>query len=215
MKQLLPYLYSWLLSLTCVSCNLLELYLFQTPLQLAVITHQCDLVELLLDHGADPCSVYDHRSGNSLLHIASRDGDSESLKLLINHWHSNKQSSKWSPEIDTQNFEGKITSDIFASLYVSTSMFVCLSFSVCVFVSLSMSLYPCVSFCVSVSVSISVYLTVSLCLCLCVYVCVFVSLSVSLCLCLCLCVYICDNCIYYIFHFISPKGRKHSNGHKG
>jgi ankyrin repeat protein len=72
-------------------------------------------VELLLNHGADPCSVYDHHSGSTLLHIAARDGDHKSLKLLLNHWQNHTQAGRWTPDINTHNFDGKILTPPFTS----------------------------------------------------------------------------------------------------
>lgn len=44
----------------------------QTPLHLAVITEQPQLVERLLNAGSDPCMADD--SGNTALHIACKKG---------------------------------------------------------------------------------------------------------------------------------------------
>ena len=83
------------------------------------------------------------------------------------------------------------------SLCVSVTLSVCLSVSVSLSVCLSVSLYLCLSVSLCVSVCLSVSISVCLCLCLSVSVCLSVSLSVplsvsvSVCLCLCLCLSVC------------------------
>lgn len=56
---------------------------FQTPLHLAVITKQAEVVEDLLRAGAD-VSLLD-RHGNSALHLAAAEGDDRILSLLLKH----------------------------------------------------------------------------------------------------------------------------------
>ncbi|XP_051900898.1 nuclear factor NF-kappa-B p105 subunit-like [Pristis pectinata] len=55
--------------------------LYQTPLHLAVITRQAEVVELLLQAGADP-SLLDCHS-NSVLHLAAEQGDVKMLNVLL------------------------------------------------------------------------------------------------------------------------------------
>ncbi|XP_062903032.1 nuclear factor NF-kappa-B p105 subunit [Mobula hypostoma] len=55
--------------------------LYQTPLHLAVITRQAEVVELLLQAGADP-SLLDCHS-NSVLHLAAEQGDVKMLGVLL------------------------------------------------------------------------------------------------------------------------------------
>ncbi|KAM8802903.1 nuclear factor NF-kappa-B p105 subunit isoform 2-T2 [Rhynchonycteris naso] len=57
--------------------------LYQTPLHLAVITKQEAVVEDLLRAGADP-SLLD-RLGNSVLHLAAKDGHDKILDILLKH----------------------------------------------------------------------------------------------------------------------------------
>uniref|UniRef100_A0A8C3UUH8 Nuclear factor kappa B subunit 2 n=1 Tax=Catharus ustulatus TaxID=91951 RepID=A0A8C3UUH8_CATUS len=55
----------------------------QTPLHLAVITKQPQVVQLLLQARADPTLL--DRYGNSLLHLALQAGDEEMLRTLLAH----------------------------------------------------------------------------------------------------------------------------------
>uniref|UniRef100_A0A8B9S7W1 Nuclear factor kappa B subunit 2 n=1 Tax=Apteryx owenii TaxID=8824 RepID=A0A8B9S7W1_APTOW len=55
----------------------------QTPLHLAVITKQPQVVQLLLQAHADPTLL--DRYGNSLLHLALQAGDEEMLRTLLAH----------------------------------------------------------------------------------------------------------------------------------
>ncbi|XP_015340089.1 nuclear factor NF-kappa-B p105 subunit isoform X2 [Marmota marmota marmota] len=57
--------------------------LYQTPLHLAVITKQEDVVEDLLSAGAD-LSLLD-RLGNSVLHLAAKEGHDKVLSVLLKH----------------------------------------------------------------------------------------------------------------------------------
>ncbi|XP_058150858.1 nuclear factor NF-kappa-B p105 subunit isoform X3 [Dasypus novemcinctus] len=57
--------------------------LYQTPLHLAVITKQEEMVEDLLRAGADP-SLLD-RLGNSVLHLAAKEGHDRILSILLKH----------------------------------------------------------------------------------------------------------------------------------
>ncbi|XP_069878449.1 nuclear factor NF-kappa-B p105 subunit isoform X1 [Dipodomys merriami] len=71
--------------------------LYQTPLHLAVITKQEDVVEDLLRAGAD-LSLLD-RLGNSVLHLAAKEGHDQILNILLKH-------KKAAPLIDHPNGEG-------------------------------------------------------------------------------------------------------------
>uniref|UniRef100_A0A8D0GV52 Nuclear factor NF-kappa-B p105 subunit n=1 Tax=Sphenodon punctatus TaxID=8508 RepID=A0A8D0GV52_SPHPU len=71
--------------------------LYQTPLHLAVITKQVDVVEDLLTAGADP-SLLD-RHGNSILHLAAKEGDDKMLRILLQY----KEAARM---IDLPNGEG-------------------------------------------------------------------------------------------------------------
>ncbi|XP_029452912.1 nuclear factor NF-kappa-B p105 subunit isoform X2 [Rhinatrema bivittatum] len=57
--------------------------LYQTPLHLAVITQQAEVVECLLAAGAD-VGLLD-RHGNSALHLAAKAGDDKVLSTLLRH----------------------------------------------------------------------------------------------------------------------------------
>ncbi|XP_013360850.1 PREDICTED: nuclear factor NF-kappa-B p105 subunit isoform X2 [Chinchilla lanigera] len=57
--------------------------LYQTPLHLAVITKQEDVVEDLLQAGAD-LNLLD-RLGNSVLHLAAKEGQDKILSVLLKH----------------------------------------------------------------------------------------------------------------------------------
>uniref|UniRef100_A0A4W3J925 Nuclear factor NF-kappa-B p105 subunit n=1 Tax=Callorhinchus milii TaxID=7868 RepID=A0A4W3J925_CALMI len=57
-------------------------HLYQTPLHLAVITRQTEVVELLLKAGADMSLLDCH--GNSVLHKAAEQGDVKTLNILLN-----------------------------------------------------------------------------------------------------------------------------------
>lgn len=70
----------------------------QTPLHLAVITKQEAVVEDLLRAGAD-LSLLD-RLGNSVLHLAAKEGQDKILGILLKH-------QKAAPLINHPNGEGK------------------------------------------------------------------------------------------------------------
>ncbi|XP_073445344.1 nuclear factor NF-kappa-B p105 subunit isoform X2 [Dendrobates tinctorius] len=57
--------------------------LYQTPLHLAVITHQAHIVQDILKAGGDPLML--DRKGNSVLHLACKEGDAETLSILLKH----------------------------------------------------------------------------------------------------------------------------------
>ncbi|XP_044130636.1 nuclear factor NF-kappa-B p105 subunit [Bufo gargarizans] len=71
--------------------------LYQTPLHLAVITHQADIVQEILKAGGDPLML--DRNGNSVLHLSCRGGDAATLSILLNH-------PKITKIIDLPNNEG-------------------------------------------------------------------------------------------------------------
>uniref|UniRef100_UPI00358F603F nuclear factor NF-kappa-B p105 subunit-like isoform X2 n=1 Tax=Myxine glutinosa TaxID=7769 RepID=UPI00358F603F len=73
--------------------------LHQTPLHLAVITKQPLVVELLLRAGADP-SIVDC-DGDSVIHMATENGDEETLAVLTCHL-----GLKLAPLINIPNYEG-------------------------------------------------------------------------------------------------------------
>ncbi|XP_075716736.1 nuclear factor NF-kappa-B p105 subunit [Rhinoderma darwinii] len=55
--------------------------LYQTPLHLAVITHQADIVQDITKAGGDPLML--DRNGNSVLHLACKEGDAATLSILL------------------------------------------------------------------------------------------------------------------------------------
>ncbi|NP_001087808.1 nuclear factor of kappa light polypeptide gene enhancer in B-cells 1 L homeolog [Xenopus laevis] len=57
--------------------------LYQAPLHLAVITQQVDTVQDILEAGGDPLLL--DRDGNSVLHLACKEGDALTLSLLLKH----------------------------------------------------------------------------------------------------------------------------------
>ncbi|KAG9480303.1 hypothetical protein GDO78_012009 [Eleutherodactylus coqui] len=71
--------------------------LYQTPLHLAVITRQADIVQDILKAGGNILLL--DRSGNSVLHLACKEGDAATLSILLNH-------PKISEIIDLPNNEG-------------------------------------------------------------------------------------------------------------
>ncbi|GCB80649.1 hypothetical protein scyTo_0016299, partial [Scyliorhinus torazame] len=72
---------------------------FQTPLHLAVITKQVEVVEALLQAGADVGLLDCH--SNSVLHLAAEQGDVKMLGVLLS-----KRSKAGSAEIDSTTFDG-------------------------------------------------------------------------------------------------------------
>ncbi|XP_069486791.1 nuclear factor NF-kappa-B p105 subunit [Ambystoma mexicanum] len=69
----------------CISDDIINMKndLYQTPLHLAVITDQADIVENLLSAGADVTLL--DRHGNSALHLAAKEGRAEILSILLRH----------------------------------------------------------------------------------------------------------------------------------
>ncbi|XP_069086309.1 nuclear factor NF-kappa-B p105 subunit isoform X1 [Pleurodeles waltl] len=57
--------------------------LYQTPLHLAVLTNQADIVENLVSAGADIALL--DRHGNSALHLAAKEGKANILEILLKH----------------------------------------------------------------------------------------------------------------------------------
>lgn len=70
----------WLLdlnSLICLNC----LSLLQTPLHLAVITQQREMVDILLRAGADPAAL--DRNGQTALHLCCEYNQRECLSVVL------------------------------------------------------------------------------------------------------------------------------------
>jgi len=86
----------------------------QSPLQLAVVTRQPDLVGLLLSHGANPVTVHDRRTGDTLLHLSARTGNDTCLYLLLRYWpqhvpNATNYSRHWQSNVDRPNYEGSLS----------------------------------------------------------------------------------------------------------
>lgn len=85
------------LSLVCLKCCFP--LSSQTPLHLAVITQQADMVDVLLRAGADPAAL--DRNGQTALHLCSEYDQSECLSVVLS-----LSSSPMCLEI--RNYEGKL-----------------------------------------------------------------------------------------------------------
>ncbi|RXN10221.1 B-cell lymphoma 3 -like protein [Labeo rohita] len=71
----------------------------QTPLHLAVITHQPILVKALLEAGADPGAL--DRNGQTALHLCCEHGEADCLSVILRHYPQNP-----SPYLEIRNYEG-------------------------------------------------------------------------------------------------------------
>ncbi|XP_073703921.1 uncharacterized protein bcl3 [Garra rufa] len=71
----------------------------QTPLHLAVITHQSILVKALLDAGADPGAL--DRNGQTALHLCCEHQEANCLSVILRHYPQNP-----SPHLEIRNYEG-------------------------------------------------------------------------------------------------------------
>lgn len=93
---------SFVYSLLTKSVNLFppSLPLLQTPLHLAVITHQPSLVKALLDAGADPGAL--DRHGQTALHLCCEHGEANCLDVILRHYLHNP-----SPHLEIRNYEGE------------------------------------------------------------------------------------------------------------
>lgn len=77
--------------------------LFQTPLHLAVITHQIYLVKKLIEGGAD-VNLMD-RHGQTALHLACQDGDVNCVHAIRDVTHNCRVQIR----LDLKNFQGKLS----------------------------------------------------------------------------------------------------------
>lgn len=75
--------------------------MFQTPLHLAVITHQTSLVKKLIEGGAD-VNLMD-RHGQTALHLACQDGDVNCVHAI----RDVTQGSRFQIRLDLKNFQGE------------------------------------------------------------------------------------------------------------
>ncbi|XP_052003440.1 NF-kappa-B inhibitor cactus-like [Xyrauchen texanus] len=71
----------------------------QTPLHLAVITHQPGLVEALLNAGADPDAL--DRNGQTALHLCCEHGEVDCLSVILKHYAHDS-----SHHLEIRNYEG-------------------------------------------------------------------------------------------------------------
>ncbi|XP_059363827.1 B-cell lymphoma 3 protein homolog [Carassius carassius] len=71
----------------------------QTPLHLAIITHQPVLVKALLDAGADPGAL--DRNGQTALHLCCERGEADCLSVILRPYPQNP-----SPHLEIRNYEG-------------------------------------------------------------------------------------------------------------
>lgn len=79
--------------------------LLQTPLHLAVLVRNVELVELLAQHGADFGCRDLH--GNTPLHIASYHGYDDIVACLLRYAGQRKSNSNFIPGINDRNYEGQ------------------------------------------------------------------------------------------------------------
>lgn len=83
--------------------------LHQTPLHLAVITQQANMVEALLREGADPTAL--DRNGQTAVHLCCEYDQRDCLSVVLSH-------SASSICLEIRNYEGKLWSAEEASWYV-------------------------------------------------------------------------------------------------
>ncbi|KAL1259509.1 hypothetical protein QQF64_010086, partial [Cirrhinus molitorella] len=94
-------LVSWLIKIYRRGLKDLDVFnnLRQTPLHLAVITHQPLLVKALLDAGADPGAL--DRNGQTALHLCCEHNEANCLSVILRHYPQNP-----SPHLEMRNYEG-------------------------------------------------------------------------------------------------------------
>ncbi|XP_067304748.1 B-cell lymphoma 3 protein homolog [Pseudorasbora parva] len=92
---------SWLIEIFRQAHKDLDIFnnLRQTPLHLAVITHQPFLVKTLLDAGSDPGAL--DRNGQTALHLCCEHIDVNCLFVIIRHYPQNSSS-----HLEIRNYEG-------------------------------------------------------------------------------------------------------------
>ena len=79
--------------------------MFQTPLHLAVITHQTYIVKKLIEGGAD-VNLMD-RHGQTALHLACQDSDVNCVHAI----RDVTQGSRVQMRLDLKNFQGERTTE--------------------------------------------------------------------------------------------------------
>ncbi|KAK7157733.1 hypothetical protein R3I93_009047 [Phoxinus phoxinus] len=94
-------LVSWLIEIFQRAHKDLDIFnnLRQTPLHLAVITHQPILVKALLDAGSDPGAL--DRNGQTALHLCCEHIDVDCLSVILRHYPQNPL-----PHLEIRNYEG-------------------------------------------------------------------------------------------------------------
>lgn len=85
-------------TLVCLNCNFCSHPPHQTPLHLAVITQQANMVEALLRDGADPAAL--DRNGQTALHLCCEYDQRDCLSIVLSR-------SSSSICLEIRNYEGK------------------------------------------------------------------------------------------------------------
>ena len=81
-------------------------YLFQTPLHLAVLTNQPGAIILLIRAGADPTLV--DRNGRTPAHLAVKYGMNECLAALLHYMRKDCSLEEPFPELNIRCYDGKM-----------------------------------------------------------------------------------------------------------
>lgn len=93
-----PFVVMNLNALVCLNCIFCAHPPPQTPLHLAVITQQADMVEALLREGADPAAL--DRNGQTAMHLCCEYDQRDCLSVVLSH-------SSSSTCLEIRNYEGK------------------------------------------------------------------------------------------------------------
>lgn len=97
-------------TLVCLNCQFWFHHpTLQTPLHLAVITQQLNMVDTLLRAGADPTAL--DRNGQTALHLCCEYNQPQCLSVVLT------QSS--SPCLEIRNYEGKLCSTSFVCIVLT------------------------------------------------------------------------------------------------
>lgn len=100
-NNILPFAVMDLNTLACLNCDFCSHPPPQTPLHLAVITQQANMVEALLRDGADPAAL--DRNGQTALHLCCEYDQRDCLSFVLSH-------SQSSTCLEIRNYEGKLES---------------------------------------------------------------------------------------------------------
>ena len=87
-------------TLVCLNCHVFSYLPPQTPLHLAVITQQANMVEALVREGADPAAL--DRNGQTALHLCCEYDQRDCLAVVLAH-------SSSSTCLEIRNFEGEFS----------------------------------------------------------------------------------------------------------